>query len=174
MGVLQLESQNEALLLKYFHNFFNKADVPWVHLVWEKCYSNRKLSNHTMKASFWWRDILRLLPKFKDLAYVSIILKDTCSPWHDFWGGLVHSQTLPHLFSFAKLKNISVAKGRAITNIHYVKTSNRSRSVCNGPLTTIACTHICNNCYLAPVTDKRGRSTPGLASATPVTNVYFW
>jgi hypothetical protein len=29
---------------------------------------------------------------------------------------------------------------------HYVKTSNRSRNICNGPLTPITCTHICNDC----------------------------
>jgi hypothetical protein len=48
LGILQLEFQNEALLLKYFHKLFNKADVPWVHLVWEKYYSNGKLPNHTI------------------------------------------------------------------------------------------------------------------------------
>jgi hypothetical protein len=58
--------------------------------------------------------------------------------------------------------------------IHYMKTSNRSRSICNGPLTPVTCTHICKGCYLAPVTDKRGRSTPRLVSAAPVTNVDFW
>jgi hypothetical protein len=59
------------------------------------------------------------------------------------------------------------------SNHHYVKTPKRSRSICNGPLTPVTCTHICNSCYLAPVTDKRGQSTPGLASATPVTNMDF-
>jgi hypothetical protein len=47
---------------------------------------------------------------------------------------------------------------RAILSIrvyHYVKISNRSRNICNGPLTPVTCTHICNGCYLAPVTDKR-------------------
>jgi hypothetical protein len=57
---------------------------------------------------------------------------------------------------------------------HYVKTTNRSHNICNGPLTPVTCTHMCNSCYLALVTDKRGRSTPGLASATPVTNMDFW
>jgi hypothetical protein len=57
---------------------------------------------------------------------------------------------------------------------HYVKTSNRSRSICNGPLTPITYTHICNVCCLAPVTYKRARMTAGLASTMPVTNVYFW
>jgi hypothetical protein len=57
---------------------------------------------------------------------------------------------------------------------HYVKTSNRSRSICNGPLTPVTSTHICNGCCLAPVTYKRARTTPGLASTMPVTNVDFW
>jgi hypothetical protein len=56
-------------------------------------------------------------------------------------------------------------------DVHYVKTSNRSRSICNGPLTPVTSTHICNGCCLAPVTYKRTRTTPGLASTTPVTNV---
>jgi hypothetical protein len=57
---------------------------------------------------------------------------------------------------------------------HYVKTTNRSRNICNGPLMPVTSTHICNGCYLAPVTYKRARTTPGLASTTPITNVDFW
>jgi hypothetical protein len=63
---------------------------------------------------------------------------------------------------------------RKSISIHYVKTSNRSRSICNGPLTPVTCTHICNGCYLAHITDKSGRLTPRLASIMPVTNVDFW
>jgi hypothetical protein len=77
LGVLHLETHNEALLLKNLHKFFNKLDIPCVHLIWEKYYSNGKLLNHTMKGSFWWRDILRLLPKFKELASVVVHLGDT-------------------------------------------------------------------------------------------------
>jgi hypothetical protein len=57
---------------------------------------------------------------------------------------------------------------------HYVKTSNRSRSICNGPLTPVTSTQICNGGCLAPVTYKCVRTTPRLASTTPVTNVDFW
>jgi hypothetical protein len=56
----------------------------------------------------------------------------------------------------------------------YMKTSNRSCSICNEPLTPVTSTHICNSCCLAPVTYKRAKTTPGLASTTPVTNVDFW
>lgn len=34
---------NEALLLKFLHKFFSKADTPWVKLVWENYYNNDKL-----------------------------------------------------------------------------------------------------------------------------------
>jgi hypothetical protein len=27
-----------CLTVKNLHRFFNKADIPWVHLVWEKYY----------------------------------------------------------------------------------------------------------------------------------------
>ena len=50
LGVLDLKTQNEALLLKHLHKFSNRADIPWVHLVWEKYYSNGKLPSHIKKA----------------------------------------------------------------------------------------------------------------------------
>jgi hypothetical protein len=91
LGVLQLDSHNDALLLKNLHKFYNKVDTPWVHQVWEKYYSNGKLPNHTLKSSFWWRDILKLLGKFNDLAFVTINSGDTCFPWYDSWGTFVHN-----------------------------------------------------------------------------------
>jgi hypothetical protein len=62
---------------------------------------------------------------------------------------------------------------RTIT-YHYLKTSNRSRNIVTGPYSHVTSTHIRNGCWLAPVTYKRVRTTPGLASTTPVTNVDFW
>jgi hypothetical protein len=51
---------------------------------------------------------------------------------------------------------------------HYVKTSNRSRNICNGPLTPVTSTHICNSCCLAPVTYKRARTTLGWPPQCPL------
>jgi hypothetical protein len=70
-----------------------------------------------MKGSFWWRDILRLFGKFKELASVRINLGDTGFLWHDFWGNFVHSQAYGKLFSFAKSVNILVLKAKVATNI---------------------------------------------------------
>lgn len=52
LGVINLEKHNEALLLKNLDKFFNKKDIPWVSLVWEKHYSNGKLPSHLKKGSF--------------------------------------------------------------------------------------------------------------------------
>jgi hypothetical protein len=65
LGVIDLEKQNKALLTKNLHKFFNKKDLPWVHLIWEKHYKNGKLPNNIRKGSFWWRDYIKLLSRLK-------------------------------------------------------------------------------------------------------------
>jgi len=52
LGVIDLKVQNEALLLKNLHKFFNRLDIPWVHLIWEKHYQNDKLPSAIKKGSF--------------------------------------------------------------------------------------------------------------------------
>ena len=72
MGVLNLRTQNEALFLKNLHKFFKRMDIPWVHLVREKYYSNGSLPSAQKKGFFWWRDILKLLEAYKGMAMVNI------------------------------------------------------------------------------------------------------
>jgi len=74
-----------VLILKNLDKFFNKSDVPWVSLVWEKHYSNGKLPNNTRKSSFWWRDILKLLQQFKSFSTAQIQNGKTCLFWSDTW-----------------------------------------------------------------------------------------
>jgi len=50
LGVINIEIQNRALLMKNLDKFYNKKDNPWVNLVWEKQYKNGKLPDHTKKA----------------------------------------------------------------------------------------------------------------------------
>jgi len=108
LGVIDLRTQNEALLIKNLHKFFNRVDVPWVHLIGKKYYSNGKLPNHVRRGSFWWRDVLKLLDKFKGLASVNIADGSSCLLWDDMWDGRVPRFALPELYSFAK-KNKSVS-----------------------------------------------------------------
>jgi hypothetical protein len=43
LGVLDISVQNDSLLLKHLHKFFNRDHTPWVQLVWEKYYTRNKL-----------------------------------------------------------------------------------------------------------------------------------
>lgn len=52
---------------KNLNKLFNRIDVPWVQVVWEKLYKNGKLPNHIKKGSFW-RDALKLLQEFNKMA----------------------------------------------------------------------------------------------------------
>jgi hypothetical protein len=68
VGVLNLKLQNEALLMKFLHKLYNKEDTPWVTLLW-KSYDQEKIP-HAMDpcGSFWWKDILKLAPIFRNIA----------------------------------------------------------------------------------------------------------
>lgn len=65
MGIINIEKQNEALLLKNLDKFYNKRDIPWVQMVWEKYYSNGKLPGATRKGSFCGETILKTCPSIK-------------------------------------------------------------------------------------------------------------
>ena len=40
LGVIDIEKQNKALMMKYLYKFFNKLDISWVNLVRGKHYKN--------------------------------------------------------------------------------------------------------------------------------------
>lgn len=120
LGVLDLKSQNEALLLKIFHKFYNRADIPWVHLMWEKYYANGKLPNHVKKGSFWWKDVLKLLDKFKGMVSVSVADGASCLLWFDCWMDQPLRLSCPELFSFVKKPFLSLkcaASSSSISNL---------------------------------------------------------
>jgi len=103
LGVLNLQTHNKALLLKDLHNFFNKSNLPWVELIWDKHYRNGRLpSSNVPKGSFLWRDVLKLLDKFKGMASVMISDGQSCLLWDDLWNGHVRKLQFPELYSFAK------------------------------------------------------------------------
>ena len=43
LGAINLYTQNVSLLLKHLHKFYNKVDVPWVHLIRTCYYPNGEL-----------------------------------------------------------------------------------------------------------------------------------
>ena len=60
LGVINLRLQNDALLLKHLHKFYNMEDIPWVHLIWDRYYTNKIPHAAREVGSFWWKDVLRL------------------------------------------------------------------------------------------------------------------
>lgn len=108
LGVIDIEKQNKALLTKNFHKIFNKMDLPWVNLIWEKHYGNGKLPSHIRKGSFWWRDTLKLLPDYKSVAKPHIENGESSLFWHDSWTNQALATLAPELFPFAKNKQITV------------------------------------------------------------------
>jgi hypothetical protein len=72
LGIINLETQNQARLMKNLDKFFHKKDIPWVSLVWEKHYRNDRLPGEVKKGSFWWSDVLKLIHKFKESAEVQV------------------------------------------------------------------------------------------------------
>jgi hypothetical protein len=52
LGIVNLHTQNDALLLKSIHKFFNRQDYPWVHLIWNNYYIEGKLPDHRPRGSF--------------------------------------------------------------------------------------------------------------------------
>jgi hypothetical protein len=58
-----------------------------------------------MKGSFWWRDNLKLLGKYKDMAMVSVKKGYTCFLWQDNWFNLVPMTASPELLSHPEISN---------------------------------------------------------------------
>ncbi|CAO2201894.1 unnamed protein product [Urochloa humidicola] len=111
LGIIDLRSQNEALLLKHLDKFYNKKDIPWINLIWNSYYSRGQIPHATAdRGSFWWKDILHLCDKFRGIAACTVGNGTTVLFWLDVWNGQLLQEKLPRLFSFAKNQKISVAK----------------------------------------------------------------
>lgn len=70
LGIINLRLQNDALLMKHLTKFYNKADIPWVRLVWSGYYTNRVLHATREMGLFWWKDVLCLNILFRGIAKV--------------------------------------------------------------------------------------------------------
>jgi hypothetical protein len=80
LGVINLSVHNDPMLLKFLHKFFNRAGVPSVKLIWENYYANGRLPGQCKKESFWWRDLVKLLDKFKEITTEMVLLNTLVRP----------------------------------------------------------------------------------------------
>ena len=111
LGVKDLYLQNEALLIKHLAKFYNKANIPWISLVWEAYYQQKVTHLTAARGSFWWKDILKLNAKFGDLAHCIFGKGNSVGLWHDVLFQQPLSATYPHLFQYAVNQNISLGQG---------------------------------------------------------------
>lgn len=86
--------------MKFLHKFLNKADIPWVNIIWETYYQTT-LPGDRQVGSFWWKSVCKLIPDFKKHAICKAGVGDTALFWSDNWNGRPLSLTYPELFSFA-------------------------------------------------------------------------
>jgi hypothetical protein len=118
IGIINLRSQNNALLLKHLDKFYSRKNMPWVRLIWNAHHPSGEVPHASKnKGSFWWRDVMKLVDLFRGIASCRIGDGSTVLFWVDVWNNhLLHSE-FPMLFSFAKNKKISVAQFLLNNNI---------------------------------------------------------
>jgi hypothetical protein len=108
LGVLDLQVQNKALLLKNLHKFYNRHDIPWVNLVWNSYYSNGNLPGRRFEGSFWWKAHLKLIDTYKAMGRCNLGDGKSTLFWTDLWENECLHHKFPHLVTFAKGTNESV------------------------------------------------------------------
>ena len=135
LGVLNLRIHNEAMLLKIVSKFYNKSYIPWVNLLWDTYYHDRVPHATILCGSFWWRDLCKLMDKFRMVSKVQVLAGDTALFWGDDWN-LNHyagplDQVFQRLFSFVKDPLLSVKEVFAtqdITTLFHLPLSERAHS----------------------------------------------
>jgi hypothetical protein len=110
LGLKNLRIMNEALLIKHFHKFYNKEDIPWVQLIWNTHYTNGQVPHASLeKGSFWFRDIMKFCDHFRGIASANVGRGDTTLLWQDVWNGHHLKSELPRIYSYARNRKISVS-----------------------------------------------------------------
>jgi hypothetical protein len=111
LGIINLRSQNSALLLKHLDKFYNRKEIPWVKLIWHAHYSNGDIPYaSTNRGSFWWRDILKLCDLFRGIANCKVGDGSTVLFCSDLWNENVMQIKFLRLYCFAKNKKISMSQ----------------------------------------------------------------
>jgi hypothetical protein len=114
LGIVHFQKQNAALLIKFLDKFYNKADLPWVHLIWSEYYIGSVPHGENLRGSFWWRDVLKQVDNFRGVSSIKPGRGDTFLFWLDSWqldGSLTPLNVrFPRLFSFVLEENLSAAQ----------------------------------------------------------------
>jgi hypothetical protein len=99
--VVDFQKHNAALLIKFLDKFYNKFDLPWVHLLWPEYYMGYVPHAENLRGSFWWRDVLKQVDNFKGVSSVTMGSGNTFLFWLDKWN--VDGSTTPLKDRFSRL-----------------------------------------------------------------------
>jgi hypothetical protein len=110
LGVLNLDVQNKALLLKNLDFFYNNLDITWVNLIRDTYYDEDKPPGIKLEGSFWWKAHQKLIDTYKAMARCNLGNGKSFLFWTDLWGDSCLHQRFPHLLSFAKRTDVFVSK----------------------------------------------------------------
>jgi hypothetical protein len=83
LGIVDFQKHNAALLIKFSDKFYNKANLPWIHLFWSKYYLEAVLHDGNMVGSFWWKDVLKQVDNFSGISSVKPGKGDSFLFWSD-------------------------------------------------------------------------------------------
>jgi hypothetical protein len=108
LGIVNLEIQNDALLLKHLFKIFNHADTPWVHMTWKAYYQNVTPQAAGRVGSFWWRDVCNLMTCFRGITACSPGNGNSVLFWKDKWKESLLAQRFDRLYSFAIDTDVSL------------------------------------------------------------------
>jgi hypothetical protein len=108
LGILDLKIQNEGLLLKYLHKFYNKTDTPWVHLLWNSYYTGKIPHAMDPCGSFWWRDVFKLVPIFRGISVCNVGDGSSTLFWKHLWHGTILADHHPRAFSYSRNEDVSI------------------------------------------------------------------
>ena len=114
LGVIDINTQNAALLLKHLFKFYNREDVPWVPLVWDAYYTNKVPHTTELVGSFWWKDVMQLSGIFRGITKVIPGVGYSSLFWKDVWFDSSLDSPLmdmyPRAFSFCLNEDDSIVK----------------------------------------------------------------
>jgi hypothetical protein len=118
LGVLNLELQNKALLMKQLHKFYSKDSTPWVALVWS-LYGDGIPHAMSKRGFFWWKDIFSLVEDYRSITSCQVHNGSSILFWKDFWSqGVLICHKFPRLYSYALNEDVSVAAMVQLENLN--------------------------------------------------------
>lgn len=120
LGVLNLKIQNDALLMKFFHKFYNRHNIPWVDLIWNTYYADTILHATDPCGSFWWKDVMQLSPIFRVVSSVWINYGSSVLFWKDSWHEEIISTYFPRAYSYTTDEDVTVRDFLSSSELHAI------------------------------------------------------